>query len=297
MSASKPQSQNMPDSGCGGCGCGGGCSAQTADTGESPQTEWSAEAHAPVALVTGGALRIGAAICRTLCLAGYDVLIHCNRSIEAARVLQAEFLELGAASEVLTADLADGDQIERLMQDAWRFADRLDLVVNNASVFSRQPLESADAAEFDRQWRVNALAPILITRAYAREMRVRRAGYEIGTGCVVNLLDRRVATDEAGCLAYLTSKKALAAFSRSAALELAPDVRVNGVAPGAVLPPSAGVMSETAGDAPLPVRCLPEDVARAVLYLAQSECVTGQTMYVDGGQHLQSVATVATVRG
>ena len=105
------------------------------------------------------------------------------------------------------------------------------------------------------------------------------------------VLDRRVATQEAGCLPYLVSKKALQAFTESAAIELAPGLTLNAVAPGAVLAPPAGTLSEAAGAAPLKAPCTPQAVAQAVCWLAANRVVTGQTLFVDAGQHLVNPET------
>jgi NAD(P)-dependent dehydrogenase (short-subunit alcohol dehydrogenase family) len=136
---------------------------------------------------------------------------------------------------------------------------------------------------------------MLLTRRFAERLLARRApgaphasrGALLGR--IVNLLDRRVAHHEAGCVPYLVSKKALAEFTCSAAIELAPEFAVNGVAPGAVLPPPGkgdDTLWDAAGPVPLNARCRPEDVAEAVAWLLESDVVTGQIVYVDGGQHL-----------
>ena len=271
-----------------GCQCSGGCGTSSATQQDDCHSAETIER--PVVLITGGAVRIGAAICRTFFLAGYDLVIHYNRSEEAAVALRDECRAMGAVAVALRAELANPEEITKLISDAWSVAGRLDTVVNNASVFSRQSLLDAGAEEFEHQWRINTLAPILITREYARILNEKGSNDDsFPQGSVVNMLDRRIATNEAGSLAYLCSKKALAAFSESAALELAPYIRVNAVAPGAILPPPDSSMSESAGSSPLNRRCTPDDVAQAVYFLAQAEGITGQTIYVDSGQHLSAL--------
>jgi NAD(P)-dependent dehydrogenase (short-subunit alcohol dehydrogenase family) len=137
-------------------------------------------------------------------------------------------------------------------------------------------------ASLAREFQVNCFAPMLLTQAFARVLEGR-------PGCVVNLLDRRVAGVEAGCIPYLVSKQALAAFTRNAALELAPGVRVNGVAPGPILSPPGeadDVVRELAGRTPLTYRCSPADIAAAVGFLVEQDGITGQILFVDSGQHL-----------
>jgi NAD(P)-dependent dehydrogenase (short-subunit alcohol dehydrogenase family) len=109
------------------------------------------------------------------------------------------------------------------------------------------------------------------------------------SGAIINVLDRRISSVAPDCLPYLLTKKALAEFTKSAALELAPEIIVNAVAPGAILPPPGGdeaIARELAGAAPLDHRCTPDDVARAVVSLLEAEGITGQTLFVDSGQHL-----------
>jgi len=236
-----------------------------------------------VALVTGGAVRIGAAVSRALATRGCRVAVHYNRSETEAAALAAA---LPYAAFRVQGALTSEAECEAVMQAAWNTAGRVDILVNNASIFARQALTDATETAFETQWRVNCLAPMMLTRALARRRAAAPAAP--GTASVVNLLDRRVAGQEAGCLPYLTAKKALAAFTRDAALELAPGVRVNGVAPGAILPPPGAGESieELAGPAPLQRPCTPEHVAAAVAFLCEADAVTGQILYIDGGQHL-----------
>ena len=160
-------------------------------------------------------------------------------------------------------------------------AGRIDALVNNAAVFARQPLADAIAADFDRQWRVNALAPMLLTQRLADHLKRRDA-----VGCAVNLLDQRITQPDAMAVPYLVSKKALEAYTLSAALAFAPRLRVNAVAPGAVLPPTDTAAREAAGEFPLSVRPTVCQVAAAVRFLLEAESTTGQILFVDGGQHL-----------
>jgi len=128
--------------------------------------------------------------------------------------------------------------------------------------------------------RTNLLVPVLLTRAFAARTR---------QGRVVNLLDRRIATHDIACVPYLLSKSGLAEFTRLAALALAPGIAVNAVAPGAILPPAGAAGQRTpdrAGQVPLRVRVTPADVAAAVVALLKADSVTGQVVFVDGGQHL-----------
>jgi pteridine reductase len=224
-----------------------------------------------VALVTGAGVRVGQAIARALARRGYLVAAHYRthrpRGFAAA----------------LPGDLATPDG-PGLLAAAFRARfDRLDLLVNSAAGFDPLPLPETDAAAFDALMDLNARAPLLLTRALAPLL--RRAG-----GSVVNVADvggGLVAWR--GYAAYCASKAALARATECLALELAPRVRVNAVAPGTVLWPerwTAAQRRELAARIPLGRAGTPEDVAAAVVYLAESPYVTGAILPVDGGRHL-----------
>jgi NAD(P)-dependent dehydrogenase (short-subunit alcohol dehydrogenase family) len=238
-------------------------------------------------LVTGGAVRLGRAVVEALAAAGAGVVVHARRSQAEAAALVAQIRGRGGQAWCVTGGLETPEGVAGVFREALAAAGHLDGIVNNAAVFARQPLAAADADAFDLPWRVNALAPMLLTRLLAAHVASRPAATGgAPTAGVVNLLDQRLARPCAGCLPYLVSKQALAAFTASAALELAPALTVNAVAPGAVLPPVHPAAREPAGPAPLGRHGSPEEVARAVVYLLSSPSITGQILYVDGGQHL-----------
>ena len=152
--------------------------------------------------------------------------------------------------------------------------------MNNASLFTRDSLASAGSERVLREFQVNLFAPMELIRTFAAQT----AG-----GAVINLLDRRVLCNDISCVPYSISKKGLQELTRLSALEFAPAIRVNGVAPGPVLPPPENPeapLSELAGNVPLETMPTPEQIAEAVLFLLCADSVTGQTVYVDGGQHL-----------
>ncbi len=237
------------------------------------------------ALVTGGAVRIGAAICERLAAAGVHVAVHCNQSRPEAEGLAKRLeADYGVRTALVQGGLDQPDQVERVMADARAGLGRIDILVNNAAVFHRESLMEMSVESLESELRVNALSPILLTQAFA-------AGYDgpEGEGVVVNLLDRRVATPAAGELPYQLSKRMLAAFTELAALELAPAVRVNGVAPGPVFPPpgeGGEYLYDRGGACVTPSRCTAGDVADAVLFLLGASSTTGQVLFVDSGQHL-----------
>lgn len=241
------------------------------------------ELRGKTALVTGGAVRIGRAVCEALAARGCGVVVHYDRSKAAAEDTVAALQALGAPAYAVQGRLTGEADCREVFDRACREAGRVELLVNNAAVFLRHTIPEAGEEAFLATWRVNLLVPAMLTRELARRA---------PAGRVVNLLDRRVAGTEAGCLPYLLSKQSLADFTRAAALELAPGILVNGVAPGAVLPPPGETsLPEPAGHVPLEVQVTPADVAGAVLFLLASDTITGQVIYVDGGQHLPGTRT------
>lgn len=226
-------------------------------------------------LVTGGALRIGKAICESLAARGANIVVHYRDSRGPAEALVAS---LGAGSSqawCVQGDLARDADCERIVAQASALSGGIHGLVNNASLFDRESLADSTPASTRREFDVNLFAPMTLTRCFAAQLPAMPGAC---VGHVVNLLDRRVAGIEGGCMPYLLSKKALEAFTQAAAVELAPAIAVNAVAPGAILPPApgAGVASESAGEALLAHGCTPADVAEAVAYLVASNGITGR---------------------
>ncbi len=233
-----------------------------------------------IVFVTGGAVRIGRAIVEALTERGARVVIHAHRNIEAARRVAGSLVSEGRMVWVVAGDLSSEAGCETAMTQAFEQAGGLDGLVNNAAVFHKYSLCETNEDRLLSEWRINLMAPFFLIRAFARRA---------ASGRIVNLLDRRVATVEAGCAAYLLSKKGLAELTRIAALELAPAFTVNGVAPGSILPPPEGDPNrpyDRAGQNPLRRRVTPQAVAEAVAWLLEADDVTGQILYLDGGQHL-----------
>lgn len=239
-----------------------------------------------IVLVTGGAVRIGSTIAEALAAAGAGVVVHAHASRAAATELVAAIRERGGQAWCVFGALETPEGVTGVFRDALAAAGRLDGLVNNAAVFARQSLVQSREADFERPWRVNALAPMLLTQMLAEQVAASHPGAVVPVAGVVNLLDQRIAHPCTGCLPYLVSKQALAAFTSAAALELAPRITVNGVAPGAALAPVSAAAREPAGAVPLGRHCTPAQIAAAVVFLLANPSMTGQILYVDGGQHL-----------
>lgn len=234
-----------------------------------------------VALVTGGARRIGAAIARHLHGRGYNLAIHHNRSAAEARELARVLNDARAESAVtLCADLRDPAALAALAEAGARRWRGVDLLVNNASCFYPTPLGDATAEQFDELMTVNLRAPFLLSQALAVRLGERR-------GCIVNVADVYAERPLRGHGVYCASKAGLVSLTRSLAVDLAPRVRVNAVSPGAVLWPEGEHRERPELLAKIPAGALgdPKDVARAVAYLAlEADYVTGQVIHVDGGR-------------
>lgn len=239
----------------------------------------------PAALITGSARRIGAAIARRLHAAGFDLLLHYRQSQREMATLCATLnAERADSAHAVSADLADADAPARLVAAAMAHFGRLDALVNNASRFVHTPVGNANAADWDALFGTNAHAPFFLAQAAAPHLRAAR-------GCIVNLTDIYAERPLPNHPLYCMSKAALAMMTQALARELAPDVRVNAVAPGAVLWPDSG-KAEVEQRALLQRTPLgrvgnPDDVAEAVRWLIQdAPYCTGQTIRVDGGRTL-----------
>ena len=218
-------------------------------------------------MVTGGAQRIGKAITQALQAAGVEVVVHYRNSEDEAKALSPFTVQ---------ADLQSMEECSTLIERAGP----LDILINNASIFTKDTLAQGTPERVQREFNINLFAPMELTRQFAAQTE---------QGAVINLLDRRVRANDATCLPYSIAKKGLEELTKLSALELAPQIRVNAVAPGPILPPpgsSAKSARELAGNIPLDLLPTPENIAESVLFLVQADCCTGQVLYVDGGQHL-----------
>ena len=239
----------------------------------------------PVALITGGAQRIGAEITQQLHQAGYRVLIHYGRSESQAARLANQLNQIRPDSaHALQADLDDVSKVQELALAAQENWQRIDVLVNNASRFYPTPMGSVDMEQYQELFGSNFLAPLFLTQALMEALQV--AG-----GCVVNIVDIHSERPLKNHPVYCSAKAALAMLTKSLAKELAPAVRVNGVSPGAILWPEAEPLDASAqqdilGRTPLSAQGEPQDIAEAVLFLVGARYMTGQIFAVDGGRTL-----------
>jgi len=233
------------------------------------------------ALVTGAAKRIGRAIATALAQSGVHIVVHYHQSTPDAVALCDEIQRLGVSAWPVQGDLMDAGQTARVFREAVAQAGPIDLLVNNASIFERDTLWEATGESIAKNVRIHAVAPLILSCELAKQGRAAH---------VVNLLDTRVAVYDREHASYDLSKSMLLTLTRMLALELAPNVAVNAVAPGSILPPPGlgeAYLSKLAHANPQNRIGTPEDIAAAVLFLLRSRFITGQVIYVDGGIHMK----------
>ena len=221
--------------------------------------------------MTGGAIRIGKVIVEKLQEAGVEVVVHYRHSAADAANL---------SPFIIQADLQDPVACSSLFERVTAQFGTIDILINNASVFTKDTLTKTTSEKIIHEFQINLFAPMELTRSFAAQTE---------QGSVINLLDRRIACNDTTCTPYSISKKGLADLTKLAALEYAPHITVNAVAPGPILPPPESPVDnvyELAGIIPLAQLPTPEHIAEAALFLLQAESITGQTIFVDGGQHL-----------
>jgi pteridine reductase len=239
-----------------------------------------------VVLITGGAKRVGAAICRRLHKAGATIMLHFRASAGEARLLQSELNHLRAGSVALIqADLLDVAKLPSLVEQTVQTFGKLDGLVNNASTFYSTAIGEIAVTEWNDLMGTKLLATLLLSQAAAPALRKTK-------GAIVNITDIHAERPLKSYVVYSVAKAGLVGLTRSLARELAPDVRVNAVAPGPILWPDEEVFVEIArqriiSHTPLKREGAPDDIAKAVQYLlADAPYVTGETINVDGGRHI-----------
>jgi NAD(P)-dependent dehydrogenase (short-subunit alcohol dehydrogenase family) len=232
-------------------------------------------------LITGAALRVGRELALTVARAGGDVAIHYGHSETDAQSLKDEIQAVGRRAYLIQADLNDPEQVNSLIPLAFEYGP-LFALVNNAAIFGTLTWQNATLEEWNRHLMVNLMAPFLLSQAFARLLPTA------GKGRIVNLLDWRALRPAADHLPYTISKSALAALTRSLAVALAPRISVNGLALGAVLPPSQGeAPANILKNVPAGRWADLAEVGQALVFLLDGpEYITGEIIHIDGGRHL-----------
>jgi NAD(P)-dependent dehydrogenase (short-subunit alcohol dehydrogenase family) len=232
-------------------------------------------------LITGAARRIGRALSLAVADAGGDVVIHYSDSQEDAQSLSEQIHRLGRRAYFLQADLADAAQVESLMPRATEYGS-LFALINNAAIFQSLTWQDTSLESWQNHMMVNLTSPFLLSQAFARQLPSDE------TGRIINMLDWRGLRPDADHLPYTISKAALVAVTQSLAIALAPQITVNGLALGAVLPPSHGkAPANILTNVPSGRWGNLDEVCKAVLFLLDGPSyITGEILHVDGGRHL-----------
>ena len=251
-------------------------------------------ADSGAALVTGGSRRLGREIVLTLARRGFDVVVHCGKSVQAAEETAQEARRLGVNALIAEADFQYPCATVKLVERARAMVGKeLSVLVNNASVFEHDSIQSATLETWDVNLRTNLHAPFLLTQEFAKQApkaRISENGESSPRAAIVNLVDQRVVNPTAQFVSYSISKAGLWAFTQIAAIALAPDIRVNAIGPGPTLPSAnqtgehfsrqrKGTLLERGADL--------EDISAAIEFILDSKALTGQLLCLDGGQHLK----------
>lgn len=235
-----------------------------------------------VVIVTGGAVRLGKAMALGVAGAGARVVVHYGHSAEAAQATVAEIEHLGGEALAVQADFADSSAPQAVVGRAVEHFGRVDVLVNSASIYEPAELAATTEALWDRHFAINLKAPFFLSQAFAAQIDDRR-------GHIVNIADWRGARPTASRVAYTLTKAGLIAMTQSLAQALAPNIQVNAIAPGVILPPAgmgADYVERLLPSIPLHRSGSPADVVEALLYLLRSDFVSGEVLFVTGGQHL-----------
>jgi pteridine reductase len=237
------------------------------------------------AVVTGAARRIGRAVSIALGEAGANVVIHDHQSLRGeCENLCDEMDHLGVKTWIVTADFQDPSDSASLIDRALKVAGNLEMLVNSAAIFEGDTLRDADFKNLMNHMQINAWSPLILIREFSRL---------VGRGKIINLLDTRISGYDWKHVSYILSKHALHILTKMTALEFAPGITVNAVAPGLILPPpgkDVAYLDELAATVPLKRHGGTGDIVDAVLFLLRSDFITGQVIYVDGGRHLAEYA-------
>lgn len=239
-------------------------------------------------LITGAANRIGRGLAMGLARQADTIVIHYNSSESAAQQLSKEIAEMGCKAFTIAADLGSPTQCEELLKQAQDLAGPIDVLINNASIFEESKLTEITVDDINRNMMINAYAPLLLSLSFV-ELNKGRASNALPV--IINMLDSRITDYDRQHAAYAITKRTLFTLTKMMALEFAPAVRVNGVAPGLILPPSGkdqSYIEQLKSTNPLNVIGTVEQIVEAVRFLVDNEFVTGQVIFVDGGRNLLS---------
>jgi pteridine reductase len=241
------------------------------------------EINGKVAVVTGGAVRLGKALALALAEQGARLVIHYGSSASPAQETVTEIKAMGNDALAIQADLSQSGQAPSIVERAMAQFGQVDILVNSAAIFEPGKWDDTTEANWDRHFAINLKSPFFLSQAFARHVGPERAGH------IVNIADWRGVRPGIGHVAYTLTKAALIAMTKSLALALAPNIQVNAIAPGMILPPPGedrSYLERKAGKIPAQRVGSPEEIAKALIFLLRSDFVTGDLIFVTGGEHL-----------
>ena len=228
------------------------------------------------AFITGGAKRIGKAIAVFLAEAGFDIALHYNDSLNEAKLTQTEIKQIGKKCVLFKCDFNNIKESRKLIKKVKNKFPNLCLLVNNASVFEEGLFLKTDIKKFEKTFTVNFTVPFFLSQDFGKLCK---------KGHIINMLDTNILRKHSKYFAYILSKKVLYEFTKMTAYELAPKIRVNAIAPGPTLPPF-GKDDKFISNIPLKTKGELKNILQSVNYLIENNFVTGECLFVDGGQYL-----------
>ncbi len=232
--------------------------------------------HRKIALVTGAGQRLGRKIALHLSQLGFDIAIHYNRSTEEAKKLQAEILQKGSKANLFRADLSLLNAIPKLFDELLSTMGSPSLLINNASTFKADSLKNLTPPELTRQIQINAVAPLLLTQQFA---------FNCKEGLIINMVDSRTDWHDIDYFSYSLSKKMLTEITKMSAKALPPSIRVNGIAPGAILPPKEKDQTLSKNKEIKGID-RSKQICQTVEFILNNDYINGEVLFIDGGIRL-----------
>ena len=232
------------------------------------------------AIITGGSKRIGRSIALTLADMGYDIALHYNNSKKDALTAQGMIRKNGVKCEIFKSDLSDPSQASGLIKNVQKKMMGLNLLVNNASIFKEKRFLDVKEKDFDNEFNINLKSPFFLSLQFAKSVK---------GGMIINLLDARVSKVHTAHFVYNLTKKSLMHLTLMLAKELGPEIRVNAICPGPILPSSGenvNQLKKIAAKTPLKKIGDTSYINSGVKYLVENKFITGEMLFIDGGQHL-----------
>jgi pteridine reductase len=241
------------------------------------------ELNGKVAIVTGGAVRLGKALALALAEQGARLIIHYGSSASPAQETVTEIKAMGSDALAIQADLSQSGEAPSIVERAVAHFGQVDILVNSAAIFKPGNWDDTTEANWDRHFAINLKSPFFLSQAFAAHVGPERAGH------IVNIADWRGVRPGTDHIAYTLTKAALIAMTKGLALALAPNIQVNAIAPGLILPPPGedqSYLERKAGKIPAQRAGSPEEIAKVLMFLLRSDFVTGDLIFVTGGEHL-----------